>query len=262
MENITVMAILLRLMNDSISNKTQFSIARGILKNFRQIPQISIYDLADLCFVSPASISRFVKSLGFSSFSEFKKECEGYISIDVDYSSNVLKAKGADILPLFERYTVSAKENLDYNLQNIDMDQIEKISDWIYKADDVVYLGLEFATILGQHYQKKMAECNKYIHLPWNFEQQREIIGDFSENSVAIIASLEGGYFYRSSEIIRMLKNKGSKVIAITMEHNSKLLRDADEIILCNKNNSETEGRLSLLHVIELLIMYYFINYK
>ncbi|MBS4456017.1 MurR/RpiR family transcriptional regulator [Tuanshanicoccus lijuaniae] len=262
MDNVSLLTTLLKYMNELDANKTQFSVAKGMLKNFKQIPEMSIYDLADHCFVSPASISRFVKSIGFASYSDFKKECKEYIDIDVDYSSHVHKAQGNDVKPLFENYTNNAKENLDYNLHHIDMDQIEKVSDWIYEADDVVFLGLEFATILGQHYQKKMAECSKYVHLPWTFEQQKEVVSDFSNKSVAIIASLEGGYFYRSNEVIRILKSKDAKIIAITMEHNSKILRDADEIILCNRNNSETEGRLSLLHIIELLIMYYFINYK
>ena len=132
----------------------------------------------------------------------------------------------------------------------------------IYRSDKVVYLGLEFATLLGQHYQQKMAECNRYIHLPLSYEKQKEFAKESTSNSVAIVASLEGGYFYRNQKVINQLKENGTKIIAITMSHNSKMLRDIDEVIICNKNNSDTEGRISLLHTLELLIMYYYINYK
>ena len=46
------------------------------------------------------------------------------------------------------------------------------------------------------------------------------------------------------------------------MNNNSKLLRDVDEILVCNKDNSSTQGRITLLYMIELILMNYCINYK
>ncbi|HFI0332534.1 TPA: MurR/RpiR family transcriptional regulator [Streptococcus suis] len=262
MDNVSILPTLLRFMNESHSNRTQFSIAEGMLKNFKDIPTLSIYDMAEQCYVSPASISRFIKQLGFDTYGDFKRACKDSIDIDVDYSTHVLKAQQADIEPLFQMYTENVKENLSYNLLNIDFEKLSRISDMIYKADKVVYLGLEFATLLGQHYQQKMAECNRYIHLPLSYEKQQEFAKESTSNSLAIVVSLEAGYFYHNQKVINQLKENGTKIIAITMSHNSKMLRDIDEVIICNKNNSDTEGRISLLHTLELLIMYYYINYK
>ena len=46
------------------------------LNNIEKIPNISINELADLCYTSPATISRFCKALKCDNFAEFKKEVE------------------------------------------------------------------------------------------------------------------------------------------------------------------------------------------
>lgn len=262
MEQISILRVLLDIMNKSDKYKTQFAIAEGMLKNFKNIPKLSIHQMAECCYVSSSSITRFVRANGFSSYSEFRKHCNNTLSIDIDYSKNVLNANKNDIKSIFKDYSKHIQENILYNLENIEYEKLNKISDWINKSNDVVYLGFEFAMILGQHYQIKMAECNKYIKLPLKANEQLEVAKSLTKDSVAIIVSLEGGYFYRNENIIQNLKKNNVKIIAITMEHNSKFLRDFDEIILCNKFNSETEGRISLLHIIELMLMNYFINYK
>lgn len=258
----SIFRILLDFMNHSDKYKTQFSIAEGMLKNFKDLPKLSIHELSERCYVSPSSMTRFVRQIGFSSYKEFRQRCKESFTIDIDYSRTVTKAEGEDILPIYRSYSDNVKDNIQYNFEHVDYDQMSRISEWIYEASEVVYLGLEFATILGQHYQIKMAECNKYVQLPINHNDQINTIRNLSKKSVVIIASVEGSYFFINEDIIKELKKKEVKIIAITMEHNLKRLRDVDDIILCNKYNSETEGRISLLHILELLLMNYFINYK
>ena len=79
---------------------------------------------------------------------------------------------------------------------------------------------------------------------------------------VVIIASLEGGYFYYYNEIMDILRGKNIKIISLTMNNNSYINKISDEIIVASKHNSDTEGRISLLFTLELLLMHYAINYQ
>ena len=47
---------------------------------------MTIYELAEECFVSTAAISRFTRILAFSSYTEFKQAVEKEIDIVSDYS--------------------------------------------------------------------------------------------------------------------------------------------------------------------------------
>ena len=44
-----------------------------MLKHYDKLPSMTLDQMAALCFVSQASISRFCKMLGFSTFAEFKE---------------------------------------------------------------------------------------------------------------------------------------------------------------------------------------------
>ena len=67
---------LLTYINASYSQGIYYTICYQVLNNIEKIPNISINELADLCYTSPATISRFCKALKCDNFAEFKKEVE------------------------------------------------------------------------------------------------------------------------------------------------------------------------------------------
>lgn len=257
-----VLGQILQYMNTTRPDTIPYLVAKGILRYFKEIPRITIHELAEKSFVSSASIHRFVKKMGFENYKEFKEACKNDIDINVDYSTHVLKAQESDIKPIFEQFTTHASENLQYNLSNLDYRQLIRICDQIYRAQEVVYLGLEFAMILGQHFQKKLAECNRFVQLPTTYDQQLRVCQGLDEQSVVIIVSLELGFLYRNEELLNILRENHVPIIVITRDNNSKMVRDFEEVLPCSQYNSETEGRIGLLHLLELLIMMYYINYK
>ncbi len=258
----SVLSLLLSYINHAKKKDNNYIIAKQMLRHFSKIPEVTIHDMADICYVSSASISRFVKMLGFDTYGEFREQCKNTIEINVDYSKDVQMAGKKEMKPLFELYTNNVIHNLNFTLEHLDYKQIERVCEYIFQSKDVYFLGLEFATLIGQHFQIKMAELNKLIKLGTPYTEQMELVDSLSKDSVVMIASLEGGYFYRNDEIIRRIREKGCKMIVFTMNYSLKPLKDADEIILCSDNNSNTEGRISLLYIIELIIMYYYVNYK
>lgn len=259
---IPVLSLLLRYINNVQKKDNNYDIAKALLTHYHDIPQLNIHDMADKCFVSTASLSRFVRLLGFGDYPSFKKACESSIDINVDYSCEISKAHKEDIKPIFQRYTSNIKENMDYIFNHLDYQQLDRICKMIYESHSIAFFGLEFATLLGHHFQVKMADLNKFIKIGNSYIEQKEIADCLDENSVVIIASLEGGYFYHNDDILNILKAKKVKIIALTMNNSSLIKNSVDEIIVSSLYNSETEGRISLLYMIELLLMYYVINYK
>ena len=48
--------------------------AKKILENINKIPELNITDVAEMCFVSTATISRLCRKLNYESFSDFKMD--------------------------------------------------------------------------------------------------------------------------------------------------------------------------------------------
>lgn len=257
-----VLSTLLRLINQSDKKGNAYDIAKALLDHYHEISELTIHELADACYVSSASLSRFVHAIGYEHYSDFKQACKKNIGIEVDYANDVSKARMEDMQPILKRYTSNIKQNIEYTLDQLDYEQLERICRKMFEAKELAYFGLEFATLLGQHFQIKLASMNKLLRLGMTYEEQKEIASSLHEGALVFVASLEGGYFYRGDEVMDILRRKKCKVIALTMNEHSKLMKDVDEMLLCNKENSNTEGRITLLYMIELILMVYFVNYQ
>ena len=59
---------------------TNYNIALFMANNFYRIYSMRINELASVCYVSPATISRFCKSLGYENFAHLKQECYSFHS--------------------------------------------------------------------------------------------------------------------------------------------------------------------------------------
>lgn len=261
-KGISIVSQLLSCVNYGEVQGVNREIANGILENYNLIPTLTIYELADLCFVSASSITRFIRSLGYESYKNFKNEIEATLKIDVDYSKKVNLATSDDLQPIFQRYTDNVLENIRFTFENINYEQLHRICEMIYQANQIAFFGLEYANQVGFHFQNKMASLNKIIKLGVTDEKQLELAQELHEGSLVFVVSLEGSYFYRHTEIFELLVEKNCHIIAISMVTAGKFVNYCDEVILCNKTNSNTEGRVTLMYMIELILMAYYINFS
>ena len=74
MQETDIIYNLLTFLNSSKEEDMYYSICLSIIQNLKKVPNCSINELADLCFTSTATISRFSKKFGYANFHEFKKE--------------------------------------------------------------------------------------------------------------------------------------------------------------------------------------------
>lgn len=102
---------------------------------------------------------------------------------------------------------------------------------------------------------------HKNVQTSLDFQEQKEIVQNLTNNSLIFILSMEAGYLYHNPEIIDLIQAKGCKVVIITINPYNKQMQFADEILVCGKQNYNTEGRISLLYMVELLLMHYSISY-
>lgn len=248
---------LLEYINTTTKKDVNYEIAIIILKNFKKVSEMNITEVAELCYVSPATISRFCRFIGFNNFSEFKKFLNIKFSLQKDYSKQLIFNADNDIKSAYEEYTNSLIKNMIYSLENLDYKKLDKIVETIYKTEKVAFFGAQFIQSIGMHLQSRLMLTGKYIEVYSSYDKQLECAKNLDKNSLAIIVSVEGSYFFKYMEIIEVLKEKGVKILVITQNMNSKLAEIADEILVCGNSNSNNEGRDTVLYIIELLIFRY-----
>lgn len=89
---------LLTYINASYSQDMYYTICYQVLNNIEKIPDISINELADLCYTSPATISRFCKALKCDNFAEFKKE----VQVGLKQASHEIKLHPDDLVEIHQ----------------------------------------------------------------------------------------------------------------------------------------------------------------
>ena len=71
---------LLSILNKNDENDTDFIIARYFLDHLDEIKNTSIYTVAEECFLSRSSVQRFIKNIGYESYTQLKKGLDEVLS--------------------------------------------------------------------------------------------------------------------------------------------------------------------------------------
>ena len=83
---------------------TNYNIAWYMAHNFSKVAKMGISQLAKECYVSPATISRFCRALGYENYAHLKQECSSFASDSKKFNNfiNVLNIIVIKYVMLFQ----------------------------------------------------------------------------------------------------------------------------------------------------------------
>lgn len=131
---------LIQIVNDSNNggNEMERNIAVQMIKNLDKIQNASIQEVADICYCSIATISRFVKKINFENFSTFKYK----LALDLFNSPKLnLKMPGEYQIgygDLKTEYLHLVKAQIDELEKDIQMEEIERAVELLHEAETVL----------------------------------------------------------------------------------------------------------------------------
>ena len=116
---------LLSIVNDAASNsEINRIIAEYLLRNFHKLHQLTIYDVAEECFVSRSSIHRFLKQIGFDQFNSLEQyvdETQQHYKAYLEYTNHdnfadyIKKVSAISDFPLlFDAHKPSCEKTLEF----------------------------------------------------------------------------------------------------------------------------------------------------
>lgn len=132
-----------RYCNEYASNGNEYSIAESLIYHISDVSDITINDIAEEANTSVASVSRFIKKIGFSSLNELKiklpQEKNQYrYQMDMFFMKN---NKDLNEEMLKNDLLDSAMANLKSTINNLDNYKINRLIDMIFEADGISFLG-------------------------------------------------------------------------------------------------------------------------
>lgn len=213
--------------NNSRQDDLYREVTGNILKNLKRIENASIYDLAEMCFVSTTTISRLCKRLGYKNFMDFKLELSGavkkYAYMNRHIPINSLE-KGEDE---FEAYFRILDKQIQMFKSDLDKSYLGKIADAIQACRKVsIYthgtsaaeLSLQTDLVIGGKETVMLLDTGDQISDAASLDEDCFVF--VSVPSLIDSSPIE--------EIIRVAKGKKAKVFVLTTSRYASFLKNAD----------------------------------
>lgn len=230
--------------NSNIVHDTNYGIARCLLLNIRKLSRLSLEETADLCNVSPSTLKRFCKTVGFNNFSTIKRLLRNP-SLPFDYDSfisNVGKSEYVDKL-----------YNCLKNIEKIPKEYFDKITRLIDNAEHIYLLGYGDYYYEAEYLQNIMLYHGKLLEIINQNDELRNSI-HVNENDLIIVTSLTGAYARRGHNNLNKMKCR--KVLIIMKDTGE--FSEFNPILEIGYNNDKNINKYLIMRVYEKIISNYY----
>lgn len=209
----TVFSLIVMLSQNTLKRDITNIIATYIIEHINEMEEKSIKQLSEDCFTSTTSINKFCLLLGFSSYSEFKKQLLSNFKtrkIQLSDKHNLL-----DTDELFDKICMFSKEDID---KDVFFKKIDQFIQLIKEKKKIYFYGAVFPLALTQSFIEDMAIMNVIV-----FNQQiSRGMNDFKNNDgVHVILTLSGRY-------LETKKNEYNKICE--MDHSVLISKEKEYI--------------------------------
>ncbi|WP_102028094.1 MurR/RpiR family transcriptional regulator [Salirhabdus sp. Marseille-P4669] len=243
--------------------KSEIVIAEYILRNVHKIPEMSIYELAEECHTSPATITRFCRKFEDITFKELKEYARTYIEFN-DTEVDFEKLESKINLSQIELYYEELQNSLQETKEKLHSKDILEVVHRIHVAQKVAFFGVTFSHVLARNAQFKFMRLGKYSSAYSNHENQITEAENLTSQDLAVVFSFSGETrFIRN--LVKILIQQQIPIIAITGDKESFLAKSAEKILLVSERKFQTYkspiieeiNMLSVLNSIYLVYSYY-----
>ena len=236
---------LVNFINTTSINDVYANAARKILQNIYVIPGSTITDVAELCFVSTATISRLCRKLNYESFADFKMD----ITMNLNYfNRDTLRLQFDHQLPQ-RQYLHKGKEVFKAHFDNI------------YDANKVCFAGNFFTQSVSMQLQIELSYLGKECSGMYPLEQQILTVEGLDENDVIIVSSIAGGFMTDHPDVMRVISKSPAYKIVISQLDEFVYSDSIDMILKVGTDHHSLIGKFSITYIFEVLEALYHLKY-
>lgn len=185
---------LLYSLNDELdkndTGSVNFVLSRYFIENFEAIPNANIYQMAEDCNVSRASIRRFSQGMGFENFADMKKTIKNHLP-----ENNNIPDK--NYRELLTGNLIRIVSELD---ERMNTHEIDVICDRISKAKKMIILTSRTSMSNAKDFQIELASKGKLSYIISDDSLDSMIFDDFEKSDYIITLSVSGLFAKSVSE--------------------------------------------------------------
>ena len=189
LQTFNLLSSLLSILNSNDELDTDFVIAKYFLNNLSHLKDISIYKVADDCFVSRSSVQRFIKNIGYNSYTQLKNGIDVVISHEssfIDYTDHA-----------------NYREYLSNSISDMSKDICENASTAGFSM-----VTAEDSSFPCKIFQQQLISIGKLIRITTNASANIDLLKTLDEKDLLLVSSITGNFALAIDEEIRRLKTQ------------------------------------------------------
>jgi DNA-binding MurR/RpiR family transcriptional regulator len=241
------------------ASSTEKMIIAYILNNPKKTSTMSVYELAEATFSSPASIIRLCKKNGFTGYKDLAKTLIYELGIrENSQAVNKDEITRADkIEDIIDKVTYKNIVTLEDTKSLIDHEIIAKCIELLQKSRNICLFGMGSSLLVAKDAHQKFTRLNKRCTVNDDWHIQLLTARYMSEEDLGIIISYSGETI-EMIECAKAMKQSGAKIISITRYGTTPISELSDYVIYVAANegiirSGAMSSRISQLNIIDIL---------
>lgn len=238
------------------------AIASYVLDHPSDVATMTVRDLATETGTSPASVSRFARTLNYRTYSDMRLA----LGISISRASGEEKAAGGKVaLDDIEgsiKYVLSHKvKELAETTSLIDSNGFAAVVNLLHNADLVLVAGVGNSINMGANAAFKLSQVGVRAICPSSTEAMASTAANLTENDVLLVISTSG-YSKRLVNIFDSAEDSNTPIVMITDNPDTPLAKRATHIIRAVSRDQAIVGNEiyfshnSINYILELLFLF------
>lgn len=203
------------------------TIAEYILRHVSEIPNMTIYELAEACHLSPATISRFCRRFESISFKELKEHASEFNDFN---RTEIHQGPESDMIVGLPDYFEQVKKSLAQTEKLLQEDILQQAAILMHDANKLSFFGVTFSNVVAKNAQIKFMRLGKHTASYSNHENQIIEANAMIPDDLAIVISSSGDTRF-IVKLTKELSRNEVPILAITSNPNSYLGQHAKLVI-------------------------------
>lgn len=232
LKTFNLISTLISLINTNNDDDINSIFARYFLEHLEQLDSISIYDIAEDCYTSRSSVQRFIKDIGFDSYSNLKSKVQESLRHNDRYRKFYMTKD------FKKSYRQSIDEMFDSFDRFYDSEHLDYFVDLIHISNKVVFSIAEGSSVAPFDFQEALVSLNKQARIITNNAKSTKLLESLDENDTLITLSMTGNYALATlGDVEHINTNK----VLITLNHSDIFSEVYDKIIYFGNDDSSQD---------------------
>lgn len=244
---------LISILNSSRQDSPEFRMASYLIKKIQNYEKPTLSDIAENCYVSKATVSRFCRRLGFSDYFSMVQTLQ--IS-RVERYRRYSEYRELSYEQMISEYSLEINYLINQVKDYATEEVLEHFTKILMKYNNIGIFGQMHAYPIALNFQMELSTFEKQSVCINMLTEQEKFILNNGKETLVIIISTSGHYFQDFEQYFDYQSKNNPYLVLLTNDTRLQVCSPYDEVFIIPSENNSISRPFSIQLFLNLVIMY------